>query len=209
MGSRFVLPILTRGTLYKTSRIMFTTARMADKPFGPRPLYYGDYTSMAELIEAINTAMHKDLGNTNISFSLNQRTQEVNVTLAKKHYIMLYGQLSKMLGYGGEDINIEKSSESPYVSDLHDIASIFVYCNIVQPQIVGNTSVPLLRTIAVSGESGDVITKTFNNIQYVPVHTKSFKNIEIFLRTDTGDPVPFERGKVIAILYFRNLSYFD
>ena len=32
------LPILTRATLYQTSRIMFTTARMADKPFGPRPL---------------------------------------------------------------------------------------------------------------------------------------------------------------------------
>ena len=112
---------------------------------------YGYFTSMAELIESINTAMHEDLGNTNITFSLNPRTHEVNVTLAKKHYIMLYGQLSKMMGYGGEDINIRKSSESPYVSDLYDIASIFVYCNIVQPQIVGNTSVPLLRTIAVSG----------------------------------------------------------
>ena len=121
---------------------------------------YGYYTSMAELIESINTAMHKDLGNTNNTFSLNPRAHKVNVTLAKKHYIMLYGQLSKRLGYGGEDIKIRKSSESPYVSDLHDFASIFVYCNIVQPQIAGNTSFSLLRTIAVSGKSGDVITKT-------------------------------------------------
>ena len=108
-----------------------------------------------------------------------------------------------------EEIYIRKSSESSYVSDLHDIASIFVYCNIVQPQIVENTSVPLLRTIAVSGKSGDVITKTFNNIQYVPVQTKSFENIDILLRTDIGDPVPFECGKVIATLYIRKLSYFD
>ena len=162
---------------------------------------------MAELIQSINTAMHKDLGNTNITFSLSPRTHKVNVALAKKHYIMLYGQLSKMLGYGGEDINIRKSSESPKVSDLHDIASIFVYCNIVQPEIVGNTSVPLLRTTAVSGESGDVITKTFNNIQYVPVRT--FENIEILLRTDKDDPVSFELGKVMATLYIRKLSCFD
>ena len=114
-----------------------------------------------------------------------------------------------MLGFGGGDTKVRKSSESPYVSDLHDIASIFVYCNIVQPQIVGNASVPLLRTIAVSGKSGDLITKTFNNIQYVPVQAKSFENIEILLRTDTDDPVPFERGKMIATLYFRKLSYLD
>ena len=61
-------------------------------------------------------------------------------------------------------------------------------------------NVHLLRTIAVSGKSGDVITKKFTNIQYVPVQTKSFEDIEILLSSDTGDPVPFERGKVIATL---------
>ena len=142
--------------------------------------------------------MKKKLGNTNIAFSFNPRTHKVKVTLAPDHCVGLYGQFAKMLGFAGKFIKVRKSSESPYVSYLLDIASIFVYCNIVQPQIVGNTSVPLLRTIAISGKSGDVITKTFNNIQYVAVQTKSFENIEIFLRTDTGDPVPFEPGKVIA-----------
>ena len=150
---------------------------------------------MPELLESINTAMKKELGNTNITFSLNPRTHKVKVTMAKNHYIALYGQLSKILGFGGGDIKVRKSSESPYLSDLHDIASIFIYCNIVQPQIVGNTSVPLLRTIAVSGKSGDVITKTFNNIQYVPVQTKSFEDIEILLRTDTGDPCHMNVGR--------------
>ena len=170
---------------------------------------YGYYTSMSELIESINTALEKELGNINIAFALNPRTHTVKLTIDKNHHIALHGQLSKMLGFGGGDIKIRKSSESPYVSDLHDIASIFVYCNIVQPQIVGNASVPLLRTIAVSGKSGDIITETFNNIQYVPLQIKSFENIEILLRTDTGDPVPFERGKVIVTLYFRKLSYFE
>ena len=90
-----------------------------------------------------------------------------------------------MMGYG-EDIKIRKLSESPYVSDLHDIASIYVYCNIVQPQIVGNTSVPLLRTIAVSGKSGDVITKTFNNIRYVPVQTVFREHYRAALKQPVG-----------------------
>ena len=169
---------------------------------------YGYYASMTELIKSINTAMHKELGNTNITFSFNPRTHKVSVTLATKYCVGLYGQLSKILGYGGGDVKVRKSKKSPYVADLHGTTSIYVYCNIVQPQIVGNTSVRLLRTIPVSLKSGDVITKTFTNIQCVPVQTKSFEDIEILLRTDTGDPVPFERGKVIATLYFRKQSYF-
>ena len=153
---------------------------------------YGYYASMTELIKSINTAMKKELGNTNITFSFNPRIHKVSVTLATKHCVGLYGQLSKILGFGGGDVKVRKSKESPYVAELHGITSIYVYCNIVQPQIVGNTSVPLLRTIPVSGKSGDVITKTFTNIQYVPVQTKSFEDIEILLRTDTGDPVTDE-----------------
>ena len=141
---------------------------------------YGYYTSIPELIKSINAAMKKELKNNNITFSFNPRTHKVKVTLATKHCVGLYGQLAKILGFGGGgDLKILKSKESPYVAELHSITSIYVYCNIVQPQIVGNTMVPLLRTIPVGGNSGDVITKTFTNIQYVPVQTKSFEDIEI------------------------------
>ena len=170
---------------------------------------YGYHTSMPELIKSINAAMKKELKNSNITFLFNPRTHKVKVTLAAKRCVELYGQMAKILGFGGEDLKILKSKESPYVAELHSITSIYVYCNIVHPQIVGNTMVPLLRTISVSGNSGDVITKTFTNIQYMPVQTKSFEDIEILLRTDTGDPVPFERGKVTVTLYFRKQSYFD
>ena len=64
------------------------------------------------------------------------------------------------------------------------------------------------KTIPVEGKYGDVITKTFTNIQYVPIQTKSFEDMEILLRTDTGEPVPFESGKVVITLHFRQHSYF-
>ena len=170
---------------------------------------YGYYTSVPELIKTINAAMKKELKNNNVVLSYNLRTHKVKVTLAPKHYILFRPQMARILGFGGDDIKILKSKGSPYVAELQTITSIYVYCNIVQPQIVGNTTVPLLRTIPVTGNPSDVITKTFTNIQYVPVQTKSFEDIEILLRTDTGDPVPFERGKVIATLYFRKQSYFS
>ena len=44
--------------------------------------------------------------------------------------------------------------------------------------------------------------------QYVPVRTKSFESVEILLRNDAGEPVPFERGKVVVTLHFRQLTQF-
>ena len=140
----------------------------------------------------------------------NPRTAKVKVYIKKKHGLAFFGKLSRMLGFGGQYTKLFKKLEVLlWHADLFGITAIYIYCNIVQPQIVGNTNVHLLRTIPVSGKSGDVITKTFTNIQYVPVQTKSFEDIEILLSSDTGDPVPFESGKVIATLYFRKQSYFS
>ena len=116
-----------------------------------------------------------------------------------------------MFGFGGKEVRITKTTESPYVADLTSMTAIYVYCDVVQSQVVGDTSAQLLRSIPVEGKSGDVITKTFTNIQYLPIQTKSFEDIEILLRNDTGDPVPFERGKVITTLHFKqqSLPYFS
>jgi hypothetical protein len=120
--------------------------------------------------------------------------------------------LSLILGFGGKEVVVDAkdglTEESPYVTDLFTFTSIYKYCDIVQPQIVGDTNAQLLRSIPVEGKYGDIVSKTFTNIQYVPVQTKSFGDIQILLRNDMGDPVPFERGKVITTLHFRQHTYF-
>ena len=113
-----------------------------------------------------------------------------------------------MLGFGGTVPVIKKTTESPYAPDLTVVSTIYVYCDIVEPQIVGETSAQLLKSIPAQEKFGDVITKTFTNIQYVPIRTKSFEVVKVLLRSDTGDPVPFERGKVVITLHFRQHNYF-
>ena len=118
--------------------------------------------------------------------------------------------MSITLGFGGKEIKIVKTTVSPYVADLHGSITIYVYCNIVQPQVVGDRKVNLLRSIPVEGKMGEVLTRTFTNIQCVPVQTKLFEDIEILLKGDTENPMPFEREKVLATLHFRqqNSPYF-
>ena len=95
--------------------------------------------------------------------------------------------MSRILGFGGVVKRYEKTTESPYVADLSVLSTIYVYCDIVEPQVVGDVSAQLLRSIPVQGKFGDIISETFVNIQYAPMLRKSFEDVEILLRGDTGD----------------------
>ena len=90
------------------------------------------------------------------------------------------------------------------VCDLQrGFCSLFVYCDVVEPTVVGDVKVPLLRTVNIVGKEGITVSRIYQNIQYVPIHRKQFDTIEIDIRDDTGRKVPFERGKVIVTLHFR------
>ena len=61
------------------------------------------------------------------------------------------------------------------------------------------------------GLSVDVVSKSFDNVQYIPVLHKEFTTIEIDIRDDAGRRVPFERGRVTVTLHFRRRkpSFFE
>ena len=110
----------------------------------------------------------------------------MTVQLKNGCQLSLFGRMSIILGFGDNDLKIiTKTTVSLYVTDLTVVSTIYVYCDIVEPQVVGDTSTQLLKSIPVEGKFGDVIAKTFTNIQYVPVQTKSFEDVEVLLRNDT------------------------
>ena len=67
---------------------------------------------------------------------------------------------------------------------------------------VGDIKAPLLRVVDAAGNFGDTTHRLYMMPQYVPVSKKEFNTVEIDIREDTGRPVPFEFGKVIATLHF-------
>ena len=83
------------------------------------------------------------------------------------------------------------------------IHHVYVYCDIVESIPVGDTLAPLLRVVETKKHHGGVINDIFNPPRYLPVQKKNFGTIEIDIRTDFGDKVPFESGKVVCTLHFR------
>jgi hypothetical protein len=174
---------------------------------------YGFYESVQEFITDINNVLKKKIGDDSIYFTYSTKTGKVTCHLKKPgHKVFVARRILLVLGYAGKETVIDAAKgaaqESPNVTDLSFFSSLFTYCNIVEAQMVGNVNAKRIKTIPVEGTHGDIITETFTNIQYVPVETKSFEDVEILLRTDTGDPVPFERGKVVVTLHFRKHTYF-
>ena len=181
----------------------------------PKPFLFsatmrpGYYDSTGKLIEAANQGIQeRRCPPEKIRLTYDSTTRKTTFHLAKNCYVALYHKLSHVLGFKNDYMLIEKTTESPYVVDLALTSSIYIYCDIVEPQVVGDTNAKLLRTIPVQRQIGDDVYVSFTNIMYVPVQTKSFEDIQILLRTDTGEPVPFERGKVVVTLQFRKHTYF-
>ncbi|GFY17712.1 uncharacterized protein TNCV_1074471 [Trichonephila clavipes] len=67
----------------------------------------------------------------------------------------------------------------------------------------GDTQAPLLRIVRTKGKDGETISQYYDRPQYLPLVRHSFQTIQSELRLNSGDFVPFERGKVIIVLHFR------
>ena len=82
---------------------------------------------------------------------------------------------------------------------------MYIYCDLVEPQVVGDAHAPLLRTLPLVRmlDTPEATNKVFNHIYFLPVHQNDIHTIEIDIRDDVGRPLPFKRGCLIVTLVFK------
>jgi hypothetical protein len=98
------------------------------------------------------------------------------------------------------------SLTAPFPTDiLGSFHSLFVYSDIVESSFVGNSHTQLLRIVEVpSGKKyGDQCVLTYSQPHYMPLRSTEFRTIEIDVKDDTGERIPFKFGRVIVTLHFR------
>ena len=159
--------------------------------------------SVADLITKFNEVINaNDRFKDDVQLSLDTLNRKVTVHLQNKVEVY-FSDIGQMLGFSPNKV-ISRTSTAEQAVDLeHGFHDLYVYCDIIQSQYVGDALVPLLRIVPVEGNDGKRISKSFIRPQYLPVSRKQFETIEVNIKRDTGESVPFELGKVLLTLHFR------
>ena len=102
------------------------------------------------------------------------------------------------ISYGGP------SNELVKANTLVDKTMVLVYCDLVAPQFVANQNFRTLRIIHYPSIVGE---HRFQNVYYLPVEKRVFRDINIQMRLMDGSTVPFEAGilPVKMVLPFRRV----
>lgn len=97
----------------------------------------------------------------------------------------------------------------PYSIDLSEnLKQLFLYCDIVEPQIVGSNLLKLMRVIPINPDKPahyDQYQATWEaqRVEYLKLSKKHFDTIEIQVRNALGYLFPFLRGRTVVKLHFK------
>ena len=163
----------------------------------------GFYTPRS-LVEELNAQVREKDSDHLVQFKLDKIQKKVTVVIESQETQFIMNEIiSELLGF--ETVDLTSTSTGTRVVDINrSFCGLYIYCSVIEPQVVGDTITPLLRIVPVNYEGlGRVVTRTYEKIFYYPVATKNFSSVEILIRDDTGVPVPFEFGKVTVTLHFR------
>jgi hypothetical protein len=186
----------------------------------------GHYEDPETLVNQFHKVLASKLGGNSerVRLSYDNFTQRMTLKLEPNSMLILKKSFANLLGFFEEDFDESgdivykdrpdtiffgpfdqnKRIDGKRMIDMQrGFYSLFVYCDLVEPVLVGDMKAPLLRTVHIKGKDGEMINKIFQNVQYAPLQKKHFETIEINIRDDAGKPVPFERGRVIVTLHFK------
>ncbi|KAJ8019316.1 hypothetical protein HOLleu_42158 [Holothuria leucospilota] len=156
----------------------------------------GFYDSFDAILHALKTDY------SNIQYHYNQYTRKLRINLLKGAQVKFQGRLAEILGFKRKTL-LTESTTIPHPVDNANIHNPLVYCDIVEPSVLGHVKVPLLRVINVNGNYGETKRDIFHHIFYHPIKQKYIDKIEIDVKDNTGCKIPFVFGNMIAILHFR------
>lgn len=171
----------------------------------------GNYDSINDVIHELNENKELDFYTT---FTYNVETNRVTVDFKDiKNYIFkicslkLSPKFSLQLGYEPQTNLFEnRLARNPPNLLLGIPHQLFVYCDIVIPQLVGDVITPLLRVVPVNTSKyvyGSNKMVTYTAPHYIPVLKREFQNVEIDIRCDKGYATPFHFGTLCVKLHFR------
>ena len=93
--------------------------------------------------------------------------------------------------------------ETPFDAEC-GIHSIFIYCDIVEENLIGDSSVQCLRVCTLpQANFGETINITFDQPHYLPLSRRSFNSLRVTLKDKTNEQIKFRFGETLIKLHFK------
>ena len=176
------------------------------------PGYYSDIDKLIHAIKEAVPPLADDLTRDKFKFGIgyDEMKQKTWVRVSLTFFVEFQLDIAKLLGFDAsvkiKRLTKEKRRQfSTYNAQVHGGSSIiFVYCDIIQNQLIAETSAPLLRILNWNHAAKEQnISQTFPELFYVPLNTLNFDTIHIYLLDTMGHPISFQDGHTYAVLEFR------
>ena len=168
-----------------------------------------NFTKNQNLIKHINQAIPYKL---KARFSYHPNSGKCSVRIEGGQKIVFHPNFARMMGFNDNELNAYSEARTfmaRFVIDLNaGFDHLFLYTDCIKPSVVGNTEAPLLCTVPVQRQWGRYTSHIFEHPHYFPVALTRLQQIEISIRSDSGNLVQFEKGKVVVTLHFKKKSVF-
>lgn len=190
----------------------------------------GVYPDVGNVIEMMNYA--SKLANSHIVWELKVGDRVVmKLSCEEKkcdmvHFVYFSDKLCRILGF---DVDAEERSRLLFPSFLFALENdefiladkpaslmrgipdkLFVYCDICEPHITGDVQSPLLRIVALDARNDYSFASNqishFSPAQYIALRQTCFRTIEIDIRDQLEEGIPFEFGTLTVTLHFRRID---
>jgi len=193
----------------------------------------GYYATAKHLIESINKSMKEYNISKHPFLSYNEINNKITIFPGVNDGIKFFpsfgkeienilgiGQNSQKINYNFVNNRIDKYTEIFTYNEFDEnyegeypveitrgYHSLYIYTNIVYPSYVGDTYSQLLRVVEIPRNSkfGDQIVIKYDKPQYRNLLEFSFEMIDIAIKDDCNELIPFKFGRVIITLHFKKL----
>ncbi len=162
--------------------------------------YY--YSTIGSLIKKIKEVLPSD-----VSITFDSVEERTRVRVTNGYSVQFGSDIARLLGFPSNKRIKSKNKVSPYhATPSGGLSTVYVYTDIIKPQIVGETTTPLLRIVNWNHSTKEENTAlTFEQLYFSPLKNSHFDTINILLMDDTGREIAFEYGKVVVVLEFRKV----
>jgi len=152
-------------------------------------------------LEKLNTPVD-ETGNSYFRFSVQQEKLTLHVS-ENSSVRFTKGPLGGALGFSDMVTYRGRKEETKFIANPKvTVDLVYVYCDLCEYSMVGDSVVPCLRTIPLSGNSKPSVLR-YDSVHYLPLQSNRFSTIEICIANDLGQEILFKEGITIVKLHLR------